>query len=231
MRIHDDRYHRERLRFHVALRFIRLEARTRTIRHWTGLTDDRIRKLYHSYLAESVDGPVARHRGKSPQRAATFLRSAPLRAQTALLASLYRLLGLLSERPAGREPPGPPSLRRAELLCQAYEIYRSLAPEPGLSFEHAVYLLAALTRAEELTCGSCRDCSAVLVIDRWSLHSARCTLCADETGETARGQRRVPGTTRRARRLAIVTASLQDSAADGQCTERASCQSAAAAAQ
>ena len=45
MRIHDDRYTRERLRFHVALRFIRLEARTHTIRQWTGLSDDRIRKI------------------------------------------------------------------------------------------------------------------------------------------------------------------------------------------
>src|ERR1700752_644190 len=98
MRIYDDRYHRERLRFHVALRFIRLEARTHTIRYWTGLTDDRIRKLYRSYLADSPERLVRRHRGKSPQRAALFLRSARLREQSALLASLFRLVGLLPRR-------------------------------------------------------------------------------------------------------------------------------------
>src|SRR5580658_847872 len=98
MRIYDDRYQRERLRFHVALRFIRHEARTHTIRYWTGLTDDRIRKLYRSYLANSAERSLRRHRGKSPERVAMFLRSARQREETALLASLYRMLGLLPER-------------------------------------------------------------------------------------------------------------------------------------
>jgi hypothetical protein len=179
MRIYDDRYHRERLRFHVALRFIRLEARTHTIRYWTGLTDDRIRKLYRSYLADSADRLIRRHRGKSPQRAALFLRSARLREQSALLASLYRLLGLLPAAGGAALVSAAPSLRRAELLCQAYEVYRSLVREPSLSFEHALFLQSALTRADELACGACPDCNAVLVIDRWSLRVARCTLCED----------------------------------------------------
>ncbi len=182
MRIYDDRYHRERLRFHVALRFIRLEARTHTIRYWTGLTDDRIRKLYRSYLADSADLLIRRHRGKSPQRATLFLRSARLREQSALLASLYRLLGLVPVRPATVAAGAVPSLRRADLLCQAYEVYRSLVREPSLSFEHALFLQSALTRADELACGACRDCNAVLVIDRWALKVARCTLC-EQAGE------------------------------------------------
>jgi hypothetical protein len=41
----DDRYSRKRLCLDLALRFLRHEARTQTIRTWTGLTDDRIRKL------------------------------------------------------------------------------------------------------------------------------------------------------------------------------------------
>ena len=48
MRITDDRYTRDRLRLDLALRLIRHEARTCTIRDWTGLSDDRIRKLYRS---------------------------------------------------------------------------------------------------------------------------------------------------------------------------------------
>jgi hypothetical protein len=42
MRISEDRYSRERLCLQVALRFLEHEARTQTIRAWTGLSDDRI---------------------------------------------------------------------------------------------------------------------------------------------------------------------------------------------
>ena len=74
MRISDDRYHRERLRMELALRFLRYEARTQTIRAWTGLSDDRIRKLYRSYLGEA-QRLLPRHRGKSPHQTAYFTRS------------------------------------------------------------------------------------------------------------------------------------------------------------
>jgi hypothetical protein len=39
MRISDDRYSRDRSRFDIAVQFIRHEARTHTIRDWTGLSD------------------------------------------------------------------------------------------------------------------------------------------------------------------------------------------------
>lgn len=55
MRISDDRYSRDRARLDIAMHFIHHEARTHTIRQWTGLTDDRIRKLYRSYLQEYTD--------------------------------------------------------------------------------------------------------------------------------------------------------------------------------
>jgi hypothetical protein len=45
MRVSDDRYTRDRLRLDLAQRLIHHEARTFTIRQWTGLSDDRIRKL------------------------------------------------------------------------------------------------------------------------------------------------------------------------------------------
>ncbi|HEY7928725.1 MAG TPA: hypothetical protein VID71_01855 [Steroidobacteraceae bacterium] len=190
MRIYEDRYTRERLRFHVALRFIWLEARTQTIRQWTGLSDDRIRKLYRSYLAHCGRAP-ARHRGKSPQRVAVFLRSARLRQESSLLASLFRLLGALPTVPvspaatAGTEPgldaaagAARPSLQRANLLCEAYELYRALLGNPALSFEHAVFLLRALLQAEELAVAPCPDCQALMVMDRWALYPPRCAPCA-----------------------------------------------------
>jgi hypothetical protein len=188
MRIHDDRYSRDRRRFEVALRFIHHEARTRTIRTWTGLTDDRIRKLYRTYLKEPQLGPSdrdapVRHRGKSPQQPAFFTRSARARQESALLASLCRLTGALPAAGAGAREPARSlaGLNRGELLCQAYESYRSLVGTPLITFEHAVFLLGALWRGEELVIGGCRDCGAVLVTDRWAMRAPRCIVCSPPT--------------------------------------------------
>ena len=90
----EDRYTKDRERIDLALRMIHHEARTTTIRHWTGLTDDRIRKLYHTYVVAVTPG-VRRHRGKSPTQTAFFLKNAAHRRQTATLAGLFALLGLL----------------------------------------------------------------------------------------------------------------------------------------
>jgi hypothetical protein len=206
MRIHDDRYSRDRRRFEVALRFIHHEARTRTIRTWTGLTDDRIRKLYRTYLKDCQSSVPPRHRGKSPQQAAFFTRSARARHESALLASLCRLVGALPAPAAVATTtamtPAIPSeparsfagLNRGELLCQAYESYRSLFPSPLISFEHAVFLLGALWRGNELVLGSCRDCNAVLVADRWSLRAPRCVVCAPPGRPPGESQRSASGT-------------------------------------
>src|SRR6185312_4808598 len=110
MRISDDRYHRERARMELALRFLRHEARTQTIRAWTGLSDDRIRKLYRSYLGHARR-QLPRHRGKSPHQVAYFTRSLRLQEETALLASVLSLLGALPEAATA------PALTRGELLC------------------------------------------------------------------------------------------------------------------
>jgi len=187
MRISDDRYSRDRLRFDIALQFIRHEARTHTIRAWTGLSDDRIRKLYRSYLCDCRGAPLARHRGKSPQQVAYFMRTGRARQEAALLASLCRLLGALPFGPAPELERSLPCLARGELLCQAYEAYRGLIPEGLISFEHAVFLVTTLVRGDELILGGCRDCSAVLIVDRWSLRAPRCPLCAADHAQLAAG--------------------------------------------
>jgi hypothetical protein len=178
MRISDDRYSRDRTKFDIALQFIRHEARTRTIRMWTGLSDDRIRKLYRSYLCDSPATRLIRHRGKSPQQAGFFMRTARARQEAAQLASLCCLLGALPSGPAPDMVKALPCLVRGELLCQAYSVYRGLVPESLISFEHAVFLLTALVRGDELILSGCRDCAAVLIVDRWSLRAPRCALCA-----------------------------------------------------
>jgi Flagellar transcriptional activator (FlhC) len=174
MRISDDRYRHERARMELALRFLRHEARTQTIRAWTGLSDDRIRKLYRSYLGhERQDLP--RHRGKSPHQVAYFTRSLRLQEETAVLASVLSLLGVV---PAGPAAPGVlPGLTQGELLCQAFEAYRALLPRAQISFEHAVFLATALTRGDQLRLGGCRDCGGLLVTDRFPLRERRCHHC------------------------------------------------------
>jgi hypothetical protein len=46
MRLTDNRYAQERFQLEVAMRMIRFEARTCTVRTCTGLSEDRVRKLY-----------------------------------------------------------------------------------------------------------------------------------------------------------------------------------------
>jgi len=177
MRISDDRYSRERARMELALRFLRHEARTQTIRAWTGLSDDRIRKLYRSYMSEARR-QLPRHRGKSPHQVAYFTRSLRLQEETALLASMLSLLGVV---PAGTPAPGAslPGVRRGELLCQAFEAFRLLLPSAQISFEHAVFLATALARGDQLRLGDCRDCGSLVVTERFPLRTSRCTHCAD----------------------------------------------------
>jgi len=198
MRISDDRYSRERARMELALRFLHHEARTQTIRAWTGLSDDRIRKLYRSYLSQA-QRHLPRHRGKSPHQVAYFTRSLRLQEETALLASVLSLLGVLpavvSAAPsaaasdvaphiaaaATAAPAGCASLRgvtRGMLLCQAFEAFRLLLPSAQISFEHAVFLATALARGDQLRLGDCSDCGSLMVTERFPLRNSRCTHCA-----------------------------------------------------
>ena len=180
MRISDDRYSRDRLRLDLALRFIHLEARTHTIRAWTGLTDDRIRKLYLTYLHEADGHGVTRHRGKSPRQAAFFTRSVRMRRESAVFASVSSLFGLITRDMirVERAAHPPPNVLRGALLCEAFETYRALVGESQISFEHAVFLLDALQAGEELRVAHCRECSGVLVADSLALRSPMCNDCA-----------------------------------------------------
>jgi hypothetical protein len=177
MRISDDRYHRERLRMELALRFLRHEARTQTIRAVTGLSDDRIRKLYRSYLGEARR-QMPRHRGKSPHQIAYFTRSLRLQEETVALATPLWLLGVV---PAALEPDVPGSLAalaRGALLCTAFEAYRLARPAALISFEHAVFLAAALTCGQQLRVCWCGECGGLMVSEPLTLRVKRCHQCA-----------------------------------------------------
>jgi hypothetical protein len=177
MRICDDRYTRERARLELALRFLRHEARTQTIRAWTGLSDDRIRKLYRSYLGDARrESP--RHRGKSPHQVAYFTRSLRLIEETAALATTLWLTGVLPA-PATSEPPGSTAaLARGSLLCTAFEAYRLARTAALISFEHTAFLTAVLARGEPLRLAWCGGCGGLMVTETVALRVRPCLHCA-----------------------------------------------------
>jgi hypothetical protein len=178
MRVSDDRYDRDRMRLDLALRFMRHEARTHTIRKWTGLTDDRIRKLYRSYFLDS-SRHVTRHRGKSPQQASFFVRTPRIQQETSVLASLYCLLGVMPSSFVVDSAHPVPGVARGERLCQAFEAYCTLVPSAQISFEHAVLLVNALARGDELKISGCVDCGGLAVVDSLADGAGvRCSQCS-----------------------------------------------------
>jgi hypothetical protein len=183
MRVSDDRYTRDRQRLDLALRLIRHEARTFTIRQFTGLSDDRIRKLYRSYvLHDGARGgnacAVLRHRGKSPRQAAFFFRNPEVTFHAAQLASLFLIYGLVGAASGGLESHfRVGSLESGTLLCQTYEAYLELHAPASISFEHAWFLLLALARRDEVGISRCDQCGGLRLRDLLARHKQTCANC------------------------------------------------------
>jgi hypothetical protein len=176
MRVLDDRYSRDWGRLNLALRFLMHEARTRTICVWTGLTQDRIRSLYRDYM-NSAGTHIPRHRGKSPQTVAYFTRSLRVQQETAVLASLLCLNGVVaapSAAEAGRMSPG---LARGALLCDAFEAYRTYVPSAQISFEHTIFLTTVLVRGDQLRLDTCKTCGSLVVVERFPIRDPQCLHC------------------------------------------------------
>jgi hypothetical protein len=176
MRISEDRYSREQLSLQLALRFLEHEARTQTIRRWTGLSDDRIRKLYRSY-ATHAPRYVRRRRGKSPHQVAYFGRSLRIQQETVWLASLLSLFGVIPPEPSLDEGSALAGVARGVLLCDAFEYFQALIPASQISFEHAVFLATTLAQGEQLRVGRCIDCESLIVTERFPIRDKRCYPC------------------------------------------------------
>jgi hypothetical protein len=183
MRISERRYEKEQQQHAIALRFLAYEARTQTIRTWTGLSDARIRNLYNTYFV-AAGSPAVRHRGKSPYQAGFFYRTAKVRQEAVWLASLFILVGLIKIDAGSlvERREWMPDLHRAELLCQAFDTYVAMVPSAHISFEHAIFLAKMLNRGEHLRLGACPDCGSVLIKDPLSIREARCSQCSRRNG-------------------------------------------------
>ena len=177
MNISNARYFHDRQRHDLALRMIRHEARTHTIRRCTGLSDDRIRRLFRAYqdIDSPAEGGVRRRRGKSPRQIAFFTRNARLQFESSFLANLFTTFGLMRER---RLPlPGQAALDYGIVFCDAYETHRQLLHSTSISFEHAWFLLQLLLRGEQLRIGPCRHCRTDYVHDLINLRHRTCPTC------------------------------------------------------
>jgi hypothetical protein len=74
------------------------------------------------------------------------------------------LLGVLPQAGTQFNQRALANLTRGELLCQAFEVYQQLMRSHAISFEHAVFLVTALARGDELALSNCGGCGAVIVL-------------------------------------------------------------------
>ena len=179
MRLTDNRYASERQQFELALRMIRHEARTRTIRACTGLSDDRIRKLYSTYFRGNGRPTVKRRRGKSPRQVSLFVKNPLNQLEASTLIALFCASLLLRVDSANRiHACWPrPDVEYGHRVCRAFETYQLLHPSPQLSFEWAWNLLHTISYNDELYLAVCSGCHARYVQDAYALDGKRCPSC------------------------------------------------------
>ena len=173
MRITDSRYDRDRQRLTVAYRLISHEARTQTIRQATGLSGDRIRKLYRDYFKGQPVHPVRRRRGKSPRQMSFFWRSPAHELQAAALAALLEQCRFIGRPQALYRP----NLDEVNRFCDIYETFCALCPGTVISFEHAWHLLHVLARLDEFVLARCPDCQSTWIRDTLDLLPDNCAAC------------------------------------------------------
>ncbi len=168
----------ERQRTELALRMIGHEARTCTIKFCTGLSDDRIRRLYGRYFKADRQS-VKRQRGKSPSRTAIYVRNATYQCEATSLAMLLLASDVLTLTGDGRllgQSRGNP-LQQGLRFCLAFETYRSLHRTPHFCFERAWGLYRALERGDELVLMACVACAGVYVHHLLEMDQGHCPCC------------------------------------------------------
>ena len=179
MRLTDDRYAGERSQFELALRMIHHEARTRTIRECTGLSDDRIRKLFGTYFQDAATRHIKRRRGKSPRQVGRFVKSPLNQLEATTLITLYcsgLLLRMDTERKIHACWPRP-DVDYGHRVCRAFETYLLLHPAAKLSFEWAWNLLQTISHNDELYLAACDNCNTAYVQDSYALDHRVCPSC------------------------------------------------------
>ena len=179
MRLTDDRYASEKRQFELALRMIGHEARTRTIKECTGLSDDRIRKLYATYFLGRTD--VKRRRGKSPRQVQHYVRNPDHQLQATTLVALFCagfLIRIDNDNDNKVHACWPrPDVEFGHRLCRAYETYLVLHEDAALNFEWTWNLLQCISYNDELYLAVCDGCAARYVQDAYAIDKRCCPTC------------------------------------------------------
>lgn len=173
MTIGEDRIGRDLRRYQLAIRLVTHEARTGTICDWTGLTRERLKTLRREWGIPTG----TRHRGPSPTSVSVFFRSPRARSEASLLAMLCRMMGAVSSTRMPDAARMLPSLDRGERLCDAFEAFRVCLPESQVEFEQVVLLALALAQGDALELGHCKNCDAIILIDRLAVGGSICSFC------------------------------------------------------
>jgi len=177
MRVSNDRYSRDLRSIDVARRMLGYEARTQTIRAWTGLTGDRVRNLARSHGSEASRA-ARRLRGPSPSCLPALLATARARQEAGAAAGLCRVLEVLPEKPVPNARIGLPGLARGERLLAAFDIFREVIPQARLTLEHLVLLVFAMAEGKSWGIDHCARCHATILMDRDAVHPRRlCGFC------------------------------------------------------
>lgn len=176
MRVTDNRYRTERGQFELAMRMIGHEARTNTISFLTGLSDDRIRKVYDTYF-RAGGGEVRRRRGKSPTQIAPLIESPQRALESGVLAHLLHRGGLFCTG-GGRQPDLRQNIDMGQRLCDCFEAYQCIVPAPTLTFEWGWNLLMSIRRGEELGLVQCTNCGIIHLSDLLAMPRTACPVCA-----------------------------------------------------
>jgi hypothetical protein len=110
------------------------------------------------------------------------MRSQRIQWESAQLASLLSLFGVIPAQPNPELASVLPAVSRGEKLCSAFELFRTTLPASPISFEHSVFLATALTRGDQLKLTGCRECGGLLVTERLPVRERRCIYCAHAEG-------------------------------------------------
>lgn len=184
----NERYEHERAQTDLALKMIRFEARTSTIRQCTGLSDDRIRKLCRRYFTTRDGRSVRRRRGKSPQQTSRFVKNPKHQLEATTLMHLFIAYGLLVQ--AGDRGLSSrwtaPGIEVGHRFCAAFAAYNAVHDRALFSFEWAWRLLLAIADEDALSTAPCGQCDTHYLHDRYALDFHVCPACEIRTEKRRR---------------------------------------------
>ena len=177
MRISEDPYARDLRRLNLAHRLIRHEVRTQWIRACTGLSEKRVRNLFHSY--DKACTGVRRRRGPSPTRLSAFLHS--LRNEASAIGGLACVLGAIPDASATHSRPESADLETHERLVDAFELYHEIVPHSHLNMTQFIQLVNALAERKDLAMGHCGNCHGALLVDPLGASRRLCPACTRDS--------------------------------------------------